>query len=264
MRKNILNKLLVVCCVVAVFGCKTKKQVVVNRPATPVAVDPDAGKMAKIQAIQSKQVSFNTFSGKAKTKLNIDGKTNDVTLNIRIQHDKKIWVSVTALLGIEAARALITPDSIMVINRLQGVYLKKPFSYIHTYAGRQVNYKTVEALLIGNAIPELLTQGATLQADAGGSTTLKGNLQGMLYSLLLGADLKVTQTSLANQSAAQSLQVTNSQFVQADGKIVPSQIHIASAVKNKNLQADLNYSKVEFNQPLEFPFSIPDRFSPAN
>ncbi|WP_158825286.1 DUF4292 domain-containing protein [Mucilaginibacter lacusdianchii] len=265
MRKSILSKLLVICCIVAVVGCKAKKQVVARTPANnPIAVNPDAGKISKIKAIQSSQVSFNTFSGKAKTKLNIDGKTNDVTLNIRIQRDQKIWVSITALLGIEVARALITPDSIMVINRLQSVYLKKPFSYIHNYAGRSVNYKTVESLLIGNAIPELLTPAATLQQGDNGSVTLKGDMQGLIYSLLVGADLKVTQTSLANQSAGQALQVTNSQFIQADGKVIPSQIHIASSVKTKNLQADLEYNKAEFNQPLEFPFSIPDRFSPAN
>jgi hypothetical protein len=265
MRKNILNKLLVVCCVVAVVGCKAKKQVVTRTPVNnPVAVNPDAGKISKIQAIQSGQVSFNTFSGKAKTKLDINGKSNDVTLNIRIQHDHKIWVSITALLGIEVARAVITPDSIQVINRLQGVYLKKPFSYIYTYASRTVNYRTVESLLIGNAIPELLTPAATLQQGDNGSVTLKGDMQGLLYSLLVGADLKVTQTSLTNQSAGQALQVTNSQFIQSGGKVIPSQIHIASSVRDKTIQADLEYNKTEFNQPLEFPFSIPDRFSPAN
>ncbi|MBS7566056.1 DUF4292 domain-containing protein [Mucilaginibacter sp. Bleaf8] len=262
MRRNILSKLLVVCLVVAA-GCKTKKQVVARTPVNTTN-NADAGKLSKIQAIQGKQVSFNTFSGKAKTKLNIDGKTNDVTLNIRIQHDQKIWVSITALLGVEVARALITPDSIMVINRLQGVYIKKPFSYIHTYAGQQVNYKTVESLLIGNVIPDLLTPAAIYQEGANGGVSVKGSLQGIVYSLLIGADLKVTQTSLANQSAAQSLQVTNSEFIQADGKVIPSQINIASAVKQKNIQADLHYNKAEFNQPLEFPFSIPDRFSPAN
>jgi hypothetical protein len=265
MRKNILNKLLIVFCVAAVFGCKAKKQLVVRKPDSAVAVKPTVNPMlAKLEAIRSKQVTFNTFSGRAKTKLNIDGKSNDVTLNIRIQHGKKIWVSITALLGIEVARALITPDSIMVINRLQSVYFKKPFSFIHTYAGKQANYQTVESLLVGNAIAELLNENSKVEKSATGNTTINGSLQTLVYNLLVGPDMKVTKTSFANQAARQSLQVTNSQFINADNKIIPSQINIVSVVQNKSLEAELQYNRTEFNQVLEYPFSIPERFEPAN
>jgi hypothetical protein len=264
MRKSILNKLLVVCCIAAVFGCKAKKQVIV-RKADSTVVKPAANPaLAKIEAIKAKQVTFNTFSGRAKTKLNIDGKENDVTLNIRIQHGKKIWVSITALLGIEAARALITPDSIIVINRLQGVYLKKPFSYIQNYAGKQANYLTVESLLVGNAINELLSEDGKVVTAANGSTTLSGSLQGLVYNLLVGTDFKVTRTSFANAAARQSLQVLNSQFIEANGRIIPSQINITSNVQSKSIQAELQYNRTEFNQPIDFPFSIPERFEPAN
>lgn len=265
MRRNILNKLLIVLSVVALFGCKAKKQLVVRKADSTVTVAPTVNPaLAKIAAVKEKQVAFNTFSGRAKTKLSIDGKSNDVTLNIRIQHTKKIWVSITAILGVEVARALITPDSIMVVNRLQGVYLKKPFSYIYNYASRQVNYQTVESLLVGNPIPELLNGNSKVTTGANGNTILSGNLQSIIYSLLIGPDYKVTQTSLTNASAGQSLQVSNSQFIQADKWIIPSQINITSTVKSRNIQAELQYNRTEFNQPLEYPFTIPDRFSPAN
>lgn len=265
MRKNILNKLLIVLSVATIFGCKAKKQLVVRKADSTVAVAPTVNPaIAKIAAVKEKQVAFNTFSGRAKTKLAIDGKSNDVTLNIRIQHTKKIWVSITAILGVEVARALITPDSILVVNRLQGVYVKKPFSYIYNYASRQVNYQTVESLLVGNPISELLNDNSKVTTGANGNTTLSGNLQNLIYSLLIGPDYKVTQTSLSNAAAGQSLQVSNSQFIQADNRIIPSQINITSTVKNKNIQAELQYNRTEFNQPLEYPFTIPDRFSPAN
>jgi hypothetical protein len=76
--------------------------------------------------------------------------------------------------------------------------------------------------------------------------------------------MKVTKTSFANQAARQSLQVTNSQFINADNKIIPSQINIVSVVQNKSLEAELQYNRTEFNQVLEYPFSIPERFEPAN
>ncbi|HTK20297.1 MAG TPA: DUF4292 domain-containing protein, partial [Mucilaginibacter sp.] len=116
MRRNTLNRLLVVCICgsLTVFGCKAKKQAVIA--SKPVTTVPDKS-LSKLDAIRSSQLSYNTFSGKAKTKLDINGSSNDVTLNIRIQKGKKIWVSVTAIAGIEVARALITPDSLLVINK---------------------------------------------------------------------------------------------------------------------------------------------------
>jgi hypothetical protein len=264
MKRNILNKIAIGCCVLTLLSaCKSKKLVVVNRPTTDSAAINKNDVRARVQAIQSKQVSFNTFSGKAKTKLDINGNANDVTLNIRINRDQKIWISITAIAGIEVARALITPDSIQVINRFQSVYFKKPFSYVYTYAPRQVNFKTVQSLLVGNAISELVNEDATFKTEAT-NTALSGNLQGLIYKLLLGPDMKVTQTNLSNPGARQSLQVTNNVFIQADNRVIPSQIDIASTAGDKKIKANLRYTTAEFDRQLEYPFSIPKSYQPAN
>jgi hypothetical protein len=262
---NSYIKLIAICCLLFVFSCKSRKQMLVKRVGadSAVAVKTVDTKVAKLTAIRANQTNFSTFSGKAKTKLDISGSSNDVTLNIRIQKDKKIWVSVTAIAGIEVARAVITPDSIMLINRLQSLYVRKPFSYINKFAGKQVNYKTLESLLIGNAIPELLTEDSEF-LSSNGNTTLTGNLNDVVYKLILGPDMKATQTNLGNQSAAQTLQVTNSAFIQATNRVMPSQIDMASVVKDKKIQVNLHYTKADFDQPQEYPFSIPSRYQPAD
>jgi hypothetical protein len=165
-------------------------------------------------------------------------------------------------LGVEVARAVITPDSILMINRLDGVYLKKPFGYVYTYASKQVNYKTLESLLVGNAISELLNENSDI-VSANGNTTLSGSLDDLVYKLVIGADNRVTQTNLDNQAQAQSLQVANNTFIQATNRVLPSQIDIASVVKDKKIHVNLHYTKVDFDQKLEYPFSIPDRYEPA-
>ena len=261
MRKSMWNKLLIILCVLAMVGCKAKKQALVARKSADTAnVNPN---ISKLSAIRSNQLNFNTFSGKAKTKLDINGSSNDVTLNLRISKGQKIWVSITAIAGIEVARALITPDSILVANKLQGLYIKKPFSYIYTYTSRQLDYNSLEALLVGNAIPQLLNDNSTLQAD-NGNITLSGNLHELVYKLVVGPDLKVSQTQLSNQGEEQSLQVDNSSFIQAGNWVVPSQVNITSSVKTKKIQVNLHYIKADFDLPLDYPFSIPSSYSPAN
>lgn len=248
----------------ALVACKSKKLVVVNRPTVDsAALNKENSIRARLAAIQSKQVTFNTFSGKAKTKLDINGNSNDVTLNIRVAHDQKIWISVTAIIGIEVARAQITPDSIIVVNRIQSVYLKKPFSYVYTYASRQITFKALQALLVGNAIPEVLNSHPDFAAE-GNNTVLSGTLQDLVYKLLLGPDMKVTQTNLSNQFGGKSLQVANNVFIQATNRVIPSQIDISSTAGDKKIQLNLRYTQAEFDKQLDYPFSIPKSYEPAN
>jgi len=267
MKRNTLSKIVFALCLVTLVACKSKKLVVVNRPTTP-GVDSAAIKestmRARLEAIRAKQVTFNTFSGKAKTKLAINGNSNDVTLNIRMARDQRIWISITAIIGIEVARAQITPDSIFVVNRLQNVYLKKPFSYVYTYASKQVNFKTLQALLLGNAVPEVVNNTNGDFKTEGNNILLSGNIQDLLYKLLLGPDMKVTQTNLSNQFGGKSLQVANNVFIQADNRVIPSQIDISSTAGDKKIQLNLRYTQAEFDKQLEYPFSIPKSYEAAN
>ena len=277
MKRNILNKTLFFnnvkiyqfakylsfCTLLLTLGCKAKKPLIVERVVIDSTAKPADTRFLKFDAIRLAQTSFSTFSSKARAKLDINGDKNDVTLNIRIKRNQKIWVSVTAIAGIEVARALITPDSIMLINRLQSLYIRKPFSYVYAFAGNQVSYTTLESLLIGNAIPELVNENAVIKT-INGNTELSGSLKELAYNLLLGPDLRATRLNLKNQAAGQSLTVSNSVFIQAANRIVPTQIDMASVVKDKNVQVNLHYVKVDFNQVLDYPFSIPSRYSPAN
>jgi len=276
MKRSILNKLLLAGCLLAMVSCKAKK---LATAALPVDVPPTISHVPaatpalgpvviaknnnRMNAARAAQLTFNTFSAKAAAKLDIDGDKNDVDINIRIDHDKKIWVSITktVFVTIDVARVVITPDSLMFVDKIHGTYEKKPFSYLYQYTNNQVSYKMLEALLTGNTIPEVLQDSnASFQAD-NGLTTLAGTLQDLVYSLLLGTDMKPTQFNLSNHNAGLSLQENNSMFIPVGGKIVPSQIDILSAAQNKKIQVNLHYTKVDLDLPLTYPFSIPANYT---
>ena len=85
MKGNTLNKVLIVCCLLAVVSCKARKVTTTN-----VVVAKHPSRLAlELNDIRSHQLIFDTFSGKARTSLDIGGNKNDVTMNIRIANDKK-------------------------------------------------------------------------------------------------------------------------------------------------------------------------------
>lgn len=263
MKKNTANNLLIILCLlVALAGCKAKKQLVASRKADSTAAVASTTHTAIMQ-VKSAQLSFNTFSAKAKAKLTINDKSNDVSLNIRILSGKKIWISVTALLGLEVARAVITPDSMLVVDRFDGVYIKKPFSYIYKYANKEVTYKMLEAFFVGNAAPELLKDDVTIKPNAAGME-LNGNLEQLVYKLVLGPDKKVNLTNIVDPEASRTLDVKNVSFVQAGQRVVPSEVVIQSEAAKSKILMDIRYSKTDFDMQLEYPFSIPEDYKAQN
>lgn len=263
MRRNMWNRLLVIFALAALTGCKAHKQLVVS-PANASGAKASPKEKMELSAIGSSQLDFKTFSGRAKAKLQINNSSNDVTLNLRIEHGKKIWASITAIAGIEVARAIITPDSILAVNKLQGLYIRQPFSYIYKFASNQLDYYSIEALLVGNAIPQLLNDQAQMTTDSAG-TALTGNLQQLVYKLVLGADMKAKTTNLSDVDAGQAMEVDNSQFlpIPATNHVMASQIDINSTAGTKKIKLSMHYIRQYFDQPLEYPFSIPDSYAPA-
>jgi hypothetical protein len=288
MRRNTLNKFAVLLFALVLFACKAQKPTVryqktrVNmmKPVvdTAVAMVPastpvelplakpsvDSFKVTKLRAVRAKQISFDTFSAKAQVKFNNGDGVHDVTLKICVKKGQQIWISVTAVLGIEAARLLITPDSIKIMNRLDATYIKKPFSYVYQYTSDKINYTTLESLIVGNVIPELISDDAIVQPDNGGYFTISGNLQGLIYRLSMEPDLKLDTTDMQNPVAGQTLGVVDMEFIQAAGRTLPSKINISSMAGQKKIIASLHYTKVDFDQVLSYPFTVPARYTVIN
>ncbi|MGE8424570.1 MAG: DUF4292 domain-containing protein, partial [Sphingobacterium siyangense] len=85
-------------------------------------------------------LNYSTFSGKAKMRLDLGKDNYDVTSTIRIEKDKRIWISISATLGIEVARVLITPDSVQILNKFQSEYMVKPFDYLYRFASPDLTF----------------------------------------------------------------------------------------------------------------------------
>lgn len=259
MRKNISNKLLVLILISITLGCKAKKEIVKAVPASGT----ESSKASRLDAISNSTLKYSTLSIKAKADLDIDGNKNDATMNIRIQRGKAIWVSVTALAGLEIARVLITPDSVKILNRLEGTYTSKPFSYIYRFANRQINFGTLEAVFAGNPFKEVVTAGGDLNIQ-GNQAALSGILESLMYNIRFNEMNKVVQTSLKDEGAAQTLLVNYGNFIGKEAQIMPHLVNIKSQAERKNVVIDLEYSRVELNQILDMPFTVPKRFTVKN
>lgn len=264
MRKNILNSLCLLTLVALAFGCKPKKVIVATPPpVTQEKVEIDK-KPENLNLLKSKSITFNTLALKAKANLDVAGEENNVAMNIRIQRDKKIWVIVTAAGGIvEVARVVITPDSLLLLNKLQKTYTKKPFSYIYQFVNKQVSFGLLQAILSGNTIPEFTTIKSGLVQDKG-VWVLDGTSGDLAYRTVFNTLLKPAETTMNDAKAGQALMVTYANYTPVNNALFPSKLKINTMSGAKKINVDLEFTKIEANVAVEFPFSVPKNYELIN
>lgn len=261
MKRNIRNSLLFVGMISLTAACKTKKMVVTAPPVgkTEVVVDKKAD---NLKLLAANDLSFNTLALKGKANLDINGSANNVGMTIRMQKDKMIWVSVSSILG-EVARVLITPDSIKVRNNFQSVYLQKPFNYIHTFTNNQVDFKLLQAIFSGNTVDQFMILKSDLNLE-NGVWVLKGRQENLNYQVLFNTLLKVAETNLNDVNSGQALKVVYGDYQKVLEGLFPSSIRISSMSGTRKINVNLDFSKIERNVPLEFPFSVPKKYEVIN
>lgn len=260
-KQHIQYTFLVMMGALLLFGtaCRSKKRALPK--ADMAAFERDQAE--KMQAVKSVQLDFNTLAFRAKADIKIDGNSNEVSLTCRIAKDQKIWMSVTALAGLEVARILITPDSIHILNRLESVYIKKPISFIHQYTNPQISFRTLESILIGNLMEEILNGKPVFSLEEQ-RLSLAGRSADLTYQLKFNEALKPAEFFLQDSVSAQELKIQYGDYEVEEGLLLPHQLKLKSAAGKKSIQAELKYNKVERNTALDFPFSVPKRFTVKN
>lgn len=105
-----------------------------------------------VKKLKENEFQFETISSKANVSV-IDsvGKKTNFKTHLRIRKDSAIWMSISKM-SIEAARIVITSDSVKILNRLNKEYFIGDFGYINKIFGTDLDYQMMEALLIGNSL----------------------------------------------------------------------------------------------------------------
>ncbi len=253
-----------VLCVASCFlvACKSKKSV--SLPKTEAPKEVSAANAASIKSFELSNLDFRTFSGRAKTKVDMNGQSLDVTLNVRIERDKAIWLSVTATLGIEAARVLITPDSVKILNKLPGEYIAKPFSYIYNYTSRGVNFKTLQDLLMANVSSSLLRTDNIQVASATDEFIVVGVKDQLSYQYRINKNNRPFNFLLQEVGGTQNLEAFYGSYANTGGYNFPQNMALNILGDNMSIKANLLYNRVAFNESIEMPFSVPARYKVIN
>ena len=260
-------------------GCRSTKKIqkVISTPthrdttgnaaraaASPVR-DAHADSMLVIQQTLSQlsrnHIDFKTFNAKVKVHYEGgDGRDNEFNAFIRIQKDSMIWISVNALLGIEAFRLLVTPDSVKILDRLKKVVRLRSVSYLQEEVHLPVDFHTLQDLLIGNPI-FLDTAHIVFYKGEGKGTSLFSTGMTFRNYLTLGTDGTPLHSKLDDTDPMRSRtgDLTYGEYDYSSAMPFSTYRKVSVAEKSK-VDVEIIYKQFKFNEPLGFPFSIPKNY----
>lgn len=254
-------------------SCRTTRKIqtaiskidTVTPPVILPQVNPHADSIAFIKEqynqLLKNRISFTTFSGKIEVDYtDADGKKYDVNAHVRMYKDSIIWVSVTAILGIEGLRAYITKDSVKLLNKQDKVYTARSVSFLQEVTALPLDLGSLQDLLLGN--PVFLDSNIISYSTTPNSVSLQSNGSFFKNLITLGLSDKLIQSSKLDdmdEFRSRTCYLTYSEYENKKGPNFSTKRTINVAEKKK-LDIKLNYKQYEFNETLSFPFSIPKNY----
>lgn len=251
-------------------SCRSAKKIqtaISKRDTTKVVTVPDskADSMRFISqvynGITQNRIRFRTFAAKIKVNFEgADGKKNDFNAFVRLYKDSVLWVSIHALLGMEAFRVLITPDSVKVLNKLDKVLQLRSVSYLQEVAKIPFTFTQLQDLIIGN--PVYLDSNIVSYRKEASTITLVCVGDIFKHLLTVGKDdyrLQYSKLDDVDPIRARTCTITYGNYEKNDSTLFSTYREITVAEKGK-LDLQLQYKQHNFNEELDFPFSVPKNF----
>lgn len=223
-----------------------------------------------LEDLSSKKIISNHYSNSfnqntVESKLDVsydDGKMSaTVNVKLRMEKDKAIWLSATKL-GFPLAKVLITPTKVSFYEKLKGTYFDGDFSLLNDFLGAELDFENVQNLLVGQAILNLKKDKYNSKIEEN-SYELAPSKVNELFNLLFfinPTNFKINRQEIKNDEKKQLLSVKYAGYAKIQGADFPKGIDIRAIEKDKVTTINIEYSGVEFNNKLTFPFEIPEGY----
>jgi hypothetical protein len=204
---------------------------------------------------------FKTLAARANLVFEDDRTTQHITVSIRLEKDKVIWIKAS-MLGITMAKALITPDRVQYYEKLSGSYFDGDFSLISDWIGADLDFNKAQDILLGQSIFNLNSSdyhSSVVQNKYKVQPRMQPH--NFIHSLLLNPNnFKVALAHLSQPDKGRMFTVSYEDHQRINGAFYPFTIRINTSENENKTRIELNYKKIDIDVDIRFPFSIPDGY----
>ncbi len=228
---------------------------------TPGAAGNLKRKSAKnlVKEMKSGHLEVDWYAAKAR--INYDDGANSIGFsgNIRMKKDAFIWMNATKF-GFEAARILIRPDSIFVLNRLERTYIANSLEYIEKQYQVPADFTVIQHILLGN--PVLYKDKKWKASQEEDRYRLDAVDDSYKNTYWLDGDLLLKKMRLNQIVQDQLVELAYGDYQKTEDKLLPESVFIQATGPQKEIyDIKINYTKIVLNEVQKTPFEIPKGYS---
>jgi hypothetical protein len=262
----------------ALFSChkqrisKTSNQTVKDSSVVTIARDSAKTELIKpaevsVAPVKIQEVNFDYLT--AKSKFSFKGANQDfdnTNVNIRIKKDSVIWISVTGI-GFEVARGLITPDSIVFVDKFHKDYFVFSYAQLSKQYNFDLNFALLQSIIIGN-LPFKQSEGNKFVKE--NEFFVLKQTQGRLNvdNYIGETNLKLTRLKALENPTNNTFDLDYQDFKPVSTYLFPFESLIKLDVKSqqdqqvKQTTMRIKHSKIELpTQSPGFPFTVPSGYT---
>lgn len=219
-------------------------------------------------------VDFKYMTTSSKIRFSNDDKNLSATANIRLKKDSIIWVSVTPGFGIEAARGIITLDSVIFINRMNKEYAAFDFKELSKEFNFNINYNLLQSVILGN-MPVPPDDDDLVKKESDYFLVKQQNGDITISNFVDARSLKLERISMLDRGKEEvfgktrtrnnELVLTYSDFQQLEDQVFPFEnfatLNYQRNGEKRRTEIDIQHKKASIsNEALRFPFSVPKKY----
>jgi hypothetical protein len=223
--------------------------------------------------------NFNTISGKASLVLTQENKKNSFKITFRIKKDSVIWASITPMLGLEAARVMITPDSVFMLDRIHKTYYKNHIENINDILHIDLSFDLLQNILLANPVsiePENKKDKIYIRRNRKEQLYFVSNAKRRKYRKAINKDkdkynetietvwiypdnFKMAKFEINDFEENKYFSAKYKEYQILENQLFPKLIEYT--IKNsKNYTLTIDYTKVNINSPVSVSFNIPEKY----
>jgi len=255
--------------ILLISSCRSTRKIstaMSKKDTTTVSINPAENDSAKkvetaLLKIKASYIDFTTFSAQMKIDYaDSRDKKYDVNAFVRMKKDSVIWISINAILGIEAFRIMITPDTVSVLDKINKTIQYHSFDYLKEMTNLPVDFPALQDLILGN--PVFLDSNIVAYTESENSTSLTSlGSYFKNFATFYNPDLLLQRSKLDDVDVTRSrtADLAYQDYEDNDNHKFSTRRKISIAYKTK-LDIGLEFKKVEFGAVQNYPFSVPAKY----
>ena len=254
-----------------ITSCKTQRSVI----KAPLK---EQGSAYLFKKLQDNELKYKSFKASFSAEYEKNKKKTSFSGMIRIKKDSLIWCLISPVLNIEAARVVISPDSIKILNKMEGTYMIQDFDYINEMINRGLDFDMLQALIIGNDFSVYDNSSFKASIDKH-EYRLSTQNRRRLRKLSQVADtltdvipfeqiylnpinFKISTVILKEiDNNNRTFQAYYKNYFAVNNQLVPQSIEFNVNDGANRIHIIIKYSKIQIDTDQTYPFTIPSKYT---